>query len=64
MISAEAVRSYKALAEVERAFRSMKTIDLHIRPIHHHLEGRVRATSSYACSPITSNGTCARRGAS
>ena len=31
MTSAEAVRSYKALAEVERAFRSMKTIDLHIR---------------------------------
>jgi len=43
MSSAEAVRSYKALAEVERAFRSMRTIDLHIRPIHHHLEGRVRA---------------------
>jgi transposase len=43
MSSAEAVRSYKALAEVERAFRSMKSIDLHIRPIHHHLEGRVRA---------------------
>ena len=41
--SAEAVRSYKALAEVERAFRSMKTIDLHIRPIHHRLETRVRA---------------------
>jgi transposase len=43
MTSAEAVRSYKALAEVERAFRSMKTIDLHIRPIHHRLEHRVRA---------------------
>jgi transposase len=43
MTSAEAVRSYKALAEVERAFRSMKTIDLHIRPIHHRLEDRVRA---------------------
>jgi transposase len=43
MTSADAVRSYKALAEVERAFRSMKTIDLHIRPIHHHLEARVRA---------------------
>jgi transposase len=43
MDSAEAVRSYKALAEVERAFRSMKTIDLHIRPIHHRLENRVRA---------------------
>jgi hypothetical protein len=43
MSSADAVRSYKALAEVERAFRSMKTIDLHIRPIHHRLENRVRA---------------------
>ena len=43
MDSAEAVRSYKALSQVERAFRSMKTIDLHIRPIHHWLETRVRA---------------------
>ena len=43
MTSADAVRNYKALAEVERAFRSMKTIDLHIRPIHHRLEERVRA---------------------
>ena len=43
MTSADAVRSYKALAEVERPFRSMKTIDLHIRPIHHRLESRVRA---------------------
>ena len=43
MSSAEAVRSYKALAEVERAFRAMKTIDLHIRPIHQRLENRVRA---------------------
>jgi Transposase DDE domain len=43
MSSAEAVRSYKALAQVERAFRSMKTIDLHVLPIHHRLEQRVRA---------------------
>jgi transposase len=43
MSCAEAVRSYKALAEVERAFRSMKTLDLHIRPIHHRLADRVRA---------------------
>jgi len=48
MTSAEAVRSYKALAEVERAFRSMKTIDLHIRPIHHRLERRVR-THIFLC---------------
>lgn len=43
MDSSEAVRSYKALAEVERAFRSMKTIDLHVRPIHHWRESRVKA---------------------
>jgi transposase len=41
--TAEAVRSYKGLCEVERAFRSLKTVDLKIRPIHHRLENRVRA---------------------
>jgi len=43
MSAPEAVRSYKALAQVERAFRSLKTVDLQIRPIHHRLESRVRA---------------------
>jgi transposase len=37
------VRTYKSLAQVERAFRSLKTTDLKVRPIHHHLEGRVKA---------------------
>lgn len=37
------VLSYKALATVERAFRSLKTVELEIRPIHHHLADRVRA---------------------
>ena len=37
------VRTYKSLAQVERAFRSLKTTDLLVRPIHHRLEGRVRA---------------------
>ena len=37
------VRNYKALANVERAFRSLKTIDLKVRPIHHRLDDRVRA---------------------
>lgn len=41
--AADAVRSYKQLSRVERAFRSMKTMDLLVRPIHHHLEDRVRA---------------------
>ena len=43
MSAAEAVRSYKSLSQVERAFRSIKTVDLKVRPIHHHLEPRVRA---------------------
>jgi hypothetical protein len=37
------VRSYKSLANVERAFRSLKTVDLNVRPIHHRLADRVRA---------------------
>jgi transposase len=41
--SADVVRSYKELAKVERAFRTMKSDDLEIRPIHHRLEDRVRA---------------------
>ena len=39
----DAVRNYKSLSSVERAFRSMKTVDLKVRPIHHHAEDRVRA---------------------
>jgi transposase len=39
----DTVRSYKLLTQVERAFRSFKTIDLKVRPIRHHLENRVRA---------------------
>ena len=41
--AADAVRSYKQLSQVERAFRTLKTIDLEVRPIHHRLEDRVRA---------------------
>lgn len=37
------VRSYKQLAHVERAFRSCKTVDLEVRPIHHRRGPRVRA---------------------
>lgn len=39
----DVVRSYKQLSGVERAFRSLKTVDLHVRPIHHRLSDRVRA---------------------
>jgi hypothetical protein len=37
------VRAYKSLAQVERAFRSLKGIDLRIRPLFHWLSPRVRA---------------------
>ena len=43
MSAPDTVRSYKSLSEVERAFRSLKTVDLEIRPIHHRLADRVRA---------------------
>jgi hypothetical protein len=39
----ETVQAYKDLARVERAFRSMKTVDLDIRPIRHWTAQRVRA---------------------
>ncbi len=41
--AADVVRSYKQLAQVERAHRSLKGPDLELRPIHHRLEERVRA---------------------
>ena len=39
----QTVRAYKGLSKAERAFRSLKTVDLKVRPIHHHLADRVRA---------------------
>jgi transposase len=41
--STNTVRAYKSLARVERAFRSMKTIDLEIRPLYHWASPPVRA---------------------
>ena len=41
--SEDLVRSYKLLAGVERAFRTLKSVDLQVRPIHHWREDRVRA---------------------
>ena len=37
------VRAYKRLSAVERAFRSLKTVDLKVRPVFHHAANRVRA---------------------
>jgi transposase len=41
--AADSVRSYKRLAAVEKAFRSLKGLDVLVRPIHHRVEPRVRA---------------------
>jgi hypothetical protein len=41
--SQQVVESYKNLSGVERAFRSLKTVDLPVRPIHHRQPDRVRA---------------------
>ena len=41
--SGDVVRAYKGLEQVERAFATLKSRTLEIRPIHHHLEDRVRA---------------------
>ncbi len=38
-----AVAAYKSLAHVERAFRSIKTVDLQVRPVFHYNTQRVRA---------------------
>jgi len=43
-LSAEdTVRTYKSLGQVEQAFRCMKSVDLHVRPIRHRTEAHVRA---------------------
>ena len=41
--AASTVKTYKQLAQVERAFRSIKTVDIEVRPIHHRRPHRVRA---------------------
>jgi hypothetical protein len=43
MTADKVVVTYKSLANVERDFRSLKSIDLDLRPIHHYTETRVRA---------------------
>ena len=42
MSADDTVRNYKSLSAVERAFCSIKSIDLKVRPIHHRRENRVR----------------------
>jgi transposase len=43
ILAEDAVLAYKQLAQIERAFRSLKTVDLKVRPIYHRLAERVRA---------------------
>jgi len=43
MDSQQVVEAYKNLSRVEQAFRSLKTVDLEIRPIYHYLDDRVRS---------------------
>jgi len=43
MNAAQTKAAYQSLSKVERAFRSLKGVDLQVRPIHHRLEDRVRA---------------------
>ena len=43
MAAEETVRAYKGLAVVERAFRSLKSVDLKVSPIYHRLDIRVEA---------------------
>jgi Transposase DDE domain len=58
----EAVRGYKRLAQVEQAFRSLKSVDLKLRPrFTIGWKSACAPTSCCACWPIMSSGTCARR---
>jgi Transposase DDE domain len=41
--SEAAVAAYKSLALVERAFRTLKGVDMQVRPVHHWLATRVKA---------------------
>ena len=57
---AETVGAYKGLARVERAFQSLKSIDL--QPTSIWASRGCAPTSSCACSPTMSSGICAKRG--
>ncbi len=43
MTAEKLVSTYKSLAQVERAFRRLKSIDLYVRPIYHFNDDRIRA---------------------
>ena len=58
--SEQAVRHYKSLSAVERAFRSLKTVDLHVRPFTIVSRIACARTSFSACWLTTWSGTCVR----
>jgi hypothetical protein len=62
MTAAKVVATYKSLARVERDFRSLKSIDLDLRPITTTPRPGSAPTCSSACSPPTSSGTYAKLG--
>ena len=61
LATSDVVRVYKSLSQTERAFRSIKTVDLEIRPIHHRLSDRVRAHVLLCMLAYYLSGTCVRR---
>ena len=56
--AAQTVRAYKDLSKVERAFRSLKSVDLKVRPIHHRRADRVRAHVLLRSVPTSSRSCC------
>ena len=58
MAASEVVTSYKKLGLVEEAFRSLKTVQLEVRPVYHKTDDRIR-THVFLCAlwPTTCSGT-------
>ena len=61
MAASEIVASYKKLGLVEEAFRSLKTVQLEVRPVYHKTDDRIKShvflcTLAYYCSGISSSG--------
>ena len=62
LTSAGVVNGYKNLANIERDFRSIKSDDFEVRPVHHRLTDRVKATYWSPCWPATWRGIYVKPG--
>lgn len=62
MSAQDLVTAYKTLSNVERDFRSIKTGDLGVRPIHHYLTSRVEAHLLICMLALYLPGTYAKPG--